>query len=148
MLRMPPITRYQRIVVWWIESKPPTHLPDSNQQSNTSSTRFKSPLPCLEGMVMWSMLSRCRSLIPVTPDCFSSSATELIQTIWNTGVGLSALPDRHERLAATTHLLVVLACPQGDRSSPVSISGNVPIPRVPQPSSKPSIPDILGNPTC
>lgn len=35
----------------------PTYLPDSNQQSNTSSTRFRSPLPCLEGMVMWSMFS-------------------------------------------------------------------------------------------
>jgi hypothetical protein len=36
----------------------PTDLPDSNQQSNTSSTRRRTPLPFLEGMVMWSILSR------------------------------------------------------------------------------------------
>lgn len=56
-------------------------LPDSNQQSNTSSTRFRFPLPFFEGMVMWSMLSRCRSVIPVTPDSSSSSLIEPIEMI-------------------------------------------------------------------
>src|SRR6266576_2540974 len=32
-------------------------LPDSNQQSNTSSTRRSSPLPCLLGIVILSILS-------------------------------------------------------------------------------------------
>lgn len=29
-----------------------SYLPDSNQQSKTSSTRFKGPLPILEGIVI------------------------------------------------------------------------------------------------
>jgi hypothetical protein len=29
-----------------------TYLPDSNQQSKTSSTRLRSPFPCLLGIVM------------------------------------------------------------------------------------------------
>ena len=32
------------------------HLPDSNQQSNTSDTLFNTPRPVLEGMVMSSTL--------------------------------------------------------------------------------------------
>lgn len=46
----------------------------------------------------------------------------------------------------SSYLFVVRTCPQGDGSTPVSISGDVPIPSVPQPSTKSSIPDILGDP--
>ena len=35
-----------------------THLPLSNQQSNTSDTRRNTPLPRQEGIVMWSTLRR------------------------------------------------------------------------------------------
>lgn len=59
----------------------PADLPDSNQQSKTSSTRFNTPLPCFEGIVMWSILSLWISVIPVTPDSVSSSSTEPMHTI-------------------------------------------------------------------
>lgn len=58
------------------------HLPDSNQQSNTSSTRLSTPLPFCEGIVMWSILSRCRSVTPFTPESRSSSSTDPTQTIY------------------------------------------------------------------
>ena len=57
-------------------------LPDSNQQSKTSSILLRGALPFLEGMVMWSMLSRWRSVIPLTPESSSNSATEPMQTIY------------------------------------------------------------------
>lgn len=58
-----------------------THLPDSNQQSKTSSTRLRSPLPCLLGIVIWSILSRWRSVMPLTPESSSSCSIEEMQTI-------------------------------------------------------------------
>src|SRR5277367_2299565 len=63
-------------------------LPDSNQQSKTSSILFRGAPPFLEGMVMWSMLSRWRSVIPLTPESSSSSATDPIQTTYSEYRGL------------------------------------------------------------
>lgn len=39
-----------------------------------------SPLPCFDGIVMWSMLSRWRSVMPDTPESSSSSATDPTHT--------------------------------------------------------------------
>ena len=72
------------------KSKPPD-LPDSNQQSKTSSMRLNCPLPFCDGMVMWSMLSLWRSVIPVTPERRSSSAIEPIQTTLEVQVSVPRL---------------------------------------------------------
>ena len=68
------------------------YLPDSNQQSKTSSILFRGALPFLEGMVMWSMLSRWRSVIPLTPESSSSSATDPMQTIFLSMAFSSVIP--------------------------------------------------------
>ena len=41
----------------------PTHLPLSNQQSNTSDTRRNTPLPRQEGIVIWSTLWRDKRIM-------------------------------------------------------------------------------------
>ena len=56
------------------------HLPDSNQQSKTSSTRRSRPLPFFEGMVMPSIDSRWRSSSRPQPESSLSSAIEPTQT--------------------------------------------------------------------
>ena len=40
-----------------------THLPLSNQQSNTSDTRRNTPLPRQEGIVIWSTLQRDKRIM-------------------------------------------------------------------------------------
>src|SRR5256885_16441606 len=56
-------------------------LPDSNQQSNTSSMRRKTPLPRLLGIVMLSTLSLWMSVIsPLYPLLSFSSAILPMQT--------------------------------------------------------------------
>ena len=59
----------------WVGEKT---YPDSNQQSNTSSTRLRGGKegPRWLGMVMWSTLSRWRSVMPWTPLSSSSWAME------------------------------------------------------------------------
>lgn len=58
------------------------YLPDSNQQSKTSSIRLRIPFPWRDGMVIWSMLSLWRSVIPFTPDNVSNSSTEPTAMTW------------------------------------------------------------------
>jgi len=117
-----------------------THLPDSNQQSKTSSTRLRSPLPFLLGIVMWSILSRWRSVMPVTPDSSSSSATDEMQTIC---VRARRVLERGEREGgeARAHLLVVLARPERQGRAPVPVAADVPVARVLEPVLEPVLAD-------
>lgn len=100
------------------------HLPDSNQQSNTSSTRRRTPFPVLDGIVISSMLSRWRSLIPVRPESDSNSAIDPMHTICRGKEGQYLVLSFETQY---NHLFEILADPQRKRCSPVSISGNVPV---------------------
>ena len=51
-------------------------LPAANQQSKTSSTRLRWPLPCFDGIVIWSILSQQGSVMPLRPDKVSSSSSD------------------------------------------------------------------------
>ena len=76
--------------------------PDSNQQSNTSSTRRSTPRPVADGMVRPSTYSRCRS-VTRTPVRASSSAMEPTTTTSSPSSEIqmgSGVPQNRLRLTA------------------------------------------------
>ena len=90
---------------------------------------------------MWSILSRCRSLTPLTPDSRSSSSTEPTQTICA----------RCQRGQLNAHgvgqdLFVVLARPQRDGRPPVAIPRDIPVARVRKPVAETVIANVLRDP--